>query len=130
MKYKAQVSGEYKTKSNDIDSYETEIVVTTGEIAQARSIIQNGIITDVLRKELKDYKTWLTCQVDSIEPTSGNAKTDTDAEYDELMIKAADLGCVPANITSYKKLETRKKRLNDVIERKIERIKAAEEAGD
>lgn len=127
MKYKAKVSGDYKTKSNEMDEYDVEVIVNTGEIGIARSIIQNGVITDILKNEKKDYKTWLTCQVDELEPVANNTKLQTTKEYEELLARAAEIGCVPTNLTSFKKIETREKKLKEAVKRKEAKILEAKE---
>jgi len=83
------------------------------KIGYARSIIQNGLITDTLKREDKRYKAIRECQVESVEPVEGESSIDP--EIQALLTEATELGCVPPNYSTYKSDASRKRRLKEAL---------------
>lgn len=138
--YRITVEGEYITagKFKQIEWYEEIFEIVTGEEGNARAIIQNGLITDRLRRTHKNFGRWRTCQVSSIEKMSekdtGKVITDlVDAaqepkevsELQQLIAEASNLGCMPANYSSYKSNKVRKTQLKNALTAKKARIEKA-----
>jgi len=115
----AKVEGEVfvrtDAKTTNIQFYEEEFILDDDikDIAIARSIIRKAMIHDRLRKTIKNYKKFRTCQVISLKPVSTKAET-TDVE--RKMIEAAKLNCVPMNLDSYATDQSKEKALDKAIE--------------
>ena len=107
----------------DLSSYPEE-----HKISQARSLIQNGLIIDALKAKYKNYKSVRECQVESITPVE--AESSIDPEVQEMLSRATNLGCVPANYSTYKSDASRKRRLREALaamDKKIEKEKAKQD---
>jgi len=123
MSKRAVVEGEVKIrdgKDTEIEFFEEEFFlddsVTTLE--QARSIIQNGLIDERLKKR-NGYKGWRTCQVISFEASKQDAEN---GDLDMLILKATELNCIPENIGAYKRPDYKIKALQRAIETAQERL--------
>lgn len=101
--------------------FETEFVLSDSvqDIAQARSIIQNGLLHEKLMKDVPQYKNWRECQVISLEST--DAKVDT-SELEQLLLKCSEAGCVPENLSSYASDTSKTKALAKALERHEKRV--------
>jgi len=119
MSKKVVVEGEIIVKDGThsaIEFYEGEEFVLSDEVktlAQARAIIQSGLITERMRKKIPNFKRVRTCQVisfsnDTAEPEISN--------LDRLLIEATTLGCVPENIDNYRRPDYKTKALEKAIE--------------
>jgi hypothetical protein len=108
--------------------FETEFTLSDSveTIAQARSIIQAGMLHEKLMKDVPQYKNWRECQVVSLESTSEVVET---SEFEQLLLQCSEYGCVPENLSSYGTDASKTKALQKAIERHHSRI-AAQEAKD
>ena len=106
--------------------FEAEFVLSDNvkDVAQARSIIQAGMLHEKLLKEVPQYKNWRECQVISLEDTKEQATT---SELEELLLKCSEAGCVPENLSSYGTDKSKVKALQKAITRHEERLKQAAE---
>lgn len=127
MKFKYTVEGDYITKDGYQGSYESDFVLDTPTISEARAVIQNSLISAKLKTELEDYKRWKTCQVTDQEEVYKNTKSSIDKELEELTIEATDSGCIPTTLTSLKTDEAKKKALKKALEGHKKRQAKAEE---
>ncbi len=123
MAKKAICEGEVVVKDGThsaIEFYTAEFVLddSVETLAQARSMIQAGLITERLRREVSNFKRVRTCDV--IEFTKTNESPEH-GELDKLLLKATELGCMPENIESYKKPEAKAKALQKAVDRALER---------
>lgn len=101
--------------------FETEFVLSdeVKDVHQARSIIQAGLLHERLMKDVPFYKNWRECQVVSLETT--NAKADT-SEFEQLLLKCSEAGCVPENLSSYSSDASKVKALTKAMERHEKRV--------
>jgi len=106
--------------------FETEFVLSdeVKDVHQARSIIQAGLLHERLIKDVPQYKNWRECQVVSLESTNAKAET---GEFEQLLLKCSEAGCVPENLSSYSSDASKIKALTKAIERNNARIAAAEQ---
>lgn len=93
-------------------------------IAQARSIIQAGLLHEKLLKEVPKYKNWRECQVVSLEDSDQKAET---SEIEMLLLKCTEAGCVPENLSSYASEPSKIKALTKALERHEKRVSAERE---
>lgn len=119
----AKVEGELVTKDGTgtaIEFYEADFVLDDAvkDLKQARSIIRKGLITEHLRKSVKNFKRVRTCQVVDFAATEKQAEN---TELDKLLLKATQLNCVPENIDNYKRVDFKTKALEKAIEKALER---------
>lgn len=124
MAKKAVAEGEYLERNAsgtlDIVPY-TETFVLDDAVEdknQARQIIKRGLIIDRLSKQ-KNFKRVRTCQVVSLEATAEPAEN---GELDQLLTRAAQLGCIPVNINNYRRPDYKIKALRDSIEKTEARL--------
>lgn len=123
----AKVEGELYVRTDaktiNIEFYEEEFILdnTIKDIGEARSIIRKGLLNERLRKKVKNYKKFRTCQVVSLEKTNEESKT---GEMEKKLLEATKLGCVPVNLDSYLSEGGKEKALEKAIEVKKQRAKA------
>lgn len=127
MKFKYDVTGEYITKDGYLDDYELSFVLSTDDEALARSVIQNALISQELRKAKSDFKRWKTCQISDADKAANAATLSLDSEYESLLIKAVNNGCLPQTLTAMKSDEKKKDALKKSLETKKKRVKAEKE---
>lgn len=123
MPNKATVEGEVIVRDgtgNSIEFYTEEFIVDDAvrTAGQARSIIKKGFITDRLRKTVEGFKRVRTCQVVEFQKTSDKPEN---SELDQLLLKAAELECIPENIDNYKRPDYKQKALERAIAKAEER---------
>jgi len=94
------------------------------DVAQARSIIQAGLLHDHLTRNVDHYKNWRECQVVSLEPSS---ETVNISELEQLLLKCSEAGCVPENLSSYASDKSKTKALQKAIEAHERRVTVAAE---
>lgn len=131
--YRVFVSGTYVLtgKLSQIDSYEVSFEMVTGDVAEARAIIQNsGMLDEKLRKEVEFYKRWQTCQVVDVQPLEEFKKDEAAAVLEVLVLEATGLACLPANYKQLKSNKLKKSTLKDAIVKKKERIAARNKKED
>lgn len=124
--YKYKVTAEYvKTGKLALRAFhETEFILHEGNKGLARAIIQNTLLDAKLRKELKDYHKWRTCEVsEPIEVKEGEA--DSDKDFEALAVEAINMGVVPFSINSYESPKDKKKILEKEVENKKKAKKEA-----
>ena len=129
--FKHTVEGEYvlSGKLTQIEYFETTFTLEEANPSVARSIIQNGLLEDKMRKEFKNFKRVRTSQIVKTEKVEDEkAKSDTDVELEKLLAEAGNLGCVPVNYTSYKSDDMRKRQLAIAIKRRHDRQAKADKA--
>ena len=125
--FNVTVAGSYviSGKLAQIDEYEEVFELTEGRVPEARAIIQNsGILDERLRKTKKNYRRWRTCQVIDVQGTTKEA-TKEKTELHELLVKATEMGCIPATFKRLKVDKTKIKHLKEAIENKAKRVKKA-----
>ncbi len=132
MPFSAEVEGEYVVRDgHDVEvKFFTEKFIladTVKNLAQARCVIQAGLLTDRLRRNIPNFKRWRTCEVVSFKPTKEKPEY---SELDDALVKATSLGCVPDNIDNYKDPKFKLKALQNAIERHNERMKKAKKTPD
>lgn len=120
----AKVEGEVSYMSNKvqmIEFYSDEVLLPDGitEIYEARSMLKNGLMAEVLRKKVKNFKRVRTCSVLSLIPSNDTPK---DSEYMLLLRDATKYGCVPEGLDHYGSVESRKKALEKAIVRHKARL--------
>jgi hypothetical protein len=130
MAKKATVEGEVIVVQNNaksVEFYSEEFVLddTVPDIARARSIIQGGLIAERLRKTVKGYKRWRTCEVTALVDTAGKAE---ESELQKLLMEATALGCLPDTIDSYRRGDHKEKALRKAIDLHKERLKKVEKS--
>ena len=118
MPKKVKVEGQFKYKdglSVGIGFYEEEFILDDGVKTkeQARSLIQNALITERLRKTAENFKGCRTCNVVEFKDTVEQPEF---SELDKMMLKAMELGCVPENIDNYRRPDYKLKALQQAIE--------------
>ena len=123
MSKKALVEGEVvlrNGKQKEIEFYETEFILSDDvkDIGHARIIVQGALITDYLRKTMKNFHRVRTCDVTDLIPTKEKPEND---EMQLLLIEATKLQCVPENIDNYKRQDFKAKALKAAIEKAKER---------
>lgn len=123
----ARVEGEVIVKDGTghaIEFYEETFIIDDAvqNAAQARSLIKKGLITERLRKAIKNFKRVRTCQV--VEFTSSD-KPAEQSDMDKLFLRATELNCVPENIDNYKRPDFKEKALQKAIALAEERIAKA-----
>lgn len=120
-----KVEGELVVKDGTgsmIEFYEEDFILDSSITKeQGRALIRKGLITDKLRRSKEGFKRVRTCQVVDIAPTKEKAES---SKLSKAMIKAVDMGCVPANIDSYKNTEDKIKAVDRAIETQKKRNKA------
>jgi hypothetical protein len=114
----AVVEGEVVVKdgSGHAQEFYTEEFVLDDAVktaAQARVLIKKGLITERLRRTVKNFKRVRTCQI--VEFT-GTDKVAEQSELDKLFLLATELNCVPENIDNYKRPDYKQKALERAIE--------------
>lgn len=101
--------------------FEADFILSDGvkDIDQARSIIQAGMLHEKLMKDVPQYKNWRECQVVSLESTEQKVNT---SEFEQLLLKCSEAGCVPENLASYGSDNSKVKALQKAIERHEKRV--------
>lgn len=114
--------GEYVTagKLQQIESYEESFDLGEDRLPYARAIIQNGLITDRLRKSKKNFHRVQTCQIQD-DPESVEGKGDI--ELEKLLAESTDLGCIPPGYGLLGSDKLRKDSLSAAITAKKARVK-------
>jgi hypothetical protein len=123
MAKKAMVEGEVVLKdgnTTDIHFYEEEFILDDAvkTLAQARSIIQGGLINERLRRNMPNFRRVRTCQVIEFGETTEKPEA---SDLDKLLIEATELGCMPENIDNYKRPDYKIKALERAVQKAKER---------
>lgn len=118
MPKKVTVEGEVIAKDGSyaVSEFYTEEFILDDAVkneAQARSMIQAGLIADRLRKTVANFRRVRTCQVIGFESTQEKPES---SEMDKALLRATELGCVPENITNYRRPDHKLKALQNAIE--------------
>jgi len=115
----AKAEGQLVVKEKDgvsIEYYSHDFVlddaVKTKE--QARSMLQAGLLTEALKKEVPNFKRWRTCDVVEFTETTRKAEH---SDLDKALLEATELGCVPEGIENYKRPDYKLKALQTAIEK-------------
>ncbi len=113
----ARVEGEVVVKDGTgqaLEFYEAEFVLDDAvqTANQARSLIKKGLISEHLRRNVKNYKRVRTCQIVEFTTTD---KVAEQSDMDKLFLEATELGCVPENIDNYKRPDYKQKALERAI---------------
>jgi Holliday junction resolvasome RuvABC ATP-dependent DNA helicase subunit len=113
-----KVEGQLAVKdgaSIGLEFYEAEFLLDDAvkTEADARSLIQGGLISTHLKKTVPNFKRWRTCEVVSFESTSDKA---ANSELDALMLDAIKKDCLPENIDAYNGEENKVKALKKALE--------------
>lgn len=122
MSKKVVVEGEViiKDGSYAISEFYTEEFILDDAVktaAQARSMIQSGLIAERLRRKTTNFRRVRTCQV--IEFADASEKVEN-SDLDKALLRATELSCVPDNIENYRRPDFKLKAL-------LNAIKAAED---
>lgn len=129
--FRHTVEGEFITQGKMATTryYEATVDLEIEDVAVARGVIQNGLITDILRRKEENFKRVRTCQIvktekieDSKDQKAEADSGDVDPDVAKLLAEATELGCVPVNYASYGDDKTRKLQLTNAINRKIKRM--------
>lgn len=106
--------------------YEEEFLLSDSveNLAQARSIIQNGLIKERLKKKYPKFYDWRECQVVSLETTDAKVET---GELEQLLLKCSEAGCVPENLSSYASDKSKTKALQKALDNHEKRIASQRE---
>lgn len=112
-----KVEGQVRYKdglSVGIGFYEEEFILDDSikTEAEARQLIQNGLISDRLRKTVDNFKGWRTCDIVQFDNTE---KQPEFSELDKAMMEAMKLNCVPENIDNYRRPDYKLKALQQAI---------------
>lgn len=132
MGKKAKCEGEVIVVQNNaksVEFYTEEFVLddSVPDIAQARCIIQGGLIDERLRRNVKGYKRWRTCDVVSFEGTSDKPEAE-ETELQKLLMEATRLGCLPDTIDSYRRADHKAKALQKAIDNHKSRMAKPEKS--
>lgn len=118
--FKYTVEGEYveSGKLAQLSFYKTSIILAEENQGKALSVIQNIMLTDVLKKEIKDFKRWRTAKITDVKAANEDEAAKVDVDLEKAATEATELGAVPPNLSMYKKQEDKKKALEAAVEKK------------
>ena len=122
--YKWLCFGTYYGGDKEIISYEEEFELSENHLGKARAIIRRGFINDRLKGKDASFKAVRECQLLE-DPDTMAASGDNDKELEQLLLKAAEYGCIPMNYESYKDDKVRKTQLKRAIKKREDREKKA-----
>ena len=116
-------------KRSTVNYYSEEFVMSdkVETASQARSMLQAGLISERLREKVVGFRRVRTCQVVSFEDTDLAAAS---GEFDEVLLEATELGCVPEGFERYGTTESKVRALRTAIVRHKERKVDADELED
>lgn len=120
-KYNFGVTAVFKDGSNLAQKYLTEsFILDDVSDNEALSIVSGGLLKDRLRKMDNFIRVRTVC-VESIESAAGEEPLEEEAELQELMTEAVELGCKPSNLDGYDSPEATKKALKRAIKKAEEK---------
>lgn len=125
-----KVEGQVATKdghSIGIKFYEAEFVLDDAIKTEdeARTLIQNGLITNHLKKTVQNFKRWRTCEIVSF---GSSDKQAANSELQTLTLEAIQKDCLPENLDIYAADDDKIKALRKAIESaKKRKVKAKKE---
>ena len=119
--YKWTAIGQYITagKLKGTQDYEEVFELEEGNLSKARAIIQNGLLSDRLRKK-DNYYRWRTCQL--LEEPEKEVGTSEDPELEKLLSEATERGCIPINLNSIGNNKLKKQELKAAIKKSKEAL--------
>ena len=106
--------------SLEVQFFDAEFVLDDNvkSIGEARIIVQKALLEPYLKGKFPNYKRWRECPVVDLIDTEEVAEQ---SEIEQLIIEANALGCVPENISNYKRQDYKAKALEKAIAKAKER---------